>query len=503
MRRRAIFIVVALILVVAIGVVAYFLANRPQTPAEVALLRDAVDVPVGSDIQSLVDQHPPGTTYLIRAGLHRDQSIVPKDGDSFFGESGAVLNGAHTLDGFERSGDIWVLANFLADGEPVEPWFSGTCMPGFEGCNNGEAIFYDDVPLRHVLTVEEVGPGTWHFDYAARSVYLGDDPTGRTVEMAVNYQAFSGDATGVAIRGLTIEKYAGPGQIAALDGLESTNWIVENNIIRFNHGVGLTVGPGMQVIGNQVVHNGQIGVSGVGDGVVVRGNEIAYNNWSYYDPGWEAGGTKFVQTNGLLVEGNYVHHNIGPGLWTDIDNINVTIRNNIVVANASQGIFHEIGYDAKIYDNVVKFNNPTPADWLYGGQIVISSSRNAEIYDNVIAVSETGGNGITIVQQERGEGAYGAHLAINNVVRNNRIYHLGIMGQNGAAGEWSEGDFWEESNNRFDSNQYFVADTRHAYWGWENAVRTWDQIRQLGQETNGQISDGIPLDIVLPPHWRP
>lgn len=47
----------------------------------------------GDHIQQAVDSHPPGTTFVIRSGVHRRQSIRPKDNMSFVGEPGALLDG--------------------------------------------------------------------------------------------------------------------------------------------------------------------------------------------------------------------------------------------------------------------------------------------------------------------------------------------------------------------------------------------------------------------------
>ena len=53
---------------------------------------------------------------------------------------------------------------------------------------------------------------------------------------------------------------------------------------------------------------------------------------------------------------NHVHHNEGPGLWTDIDNIHTLYEGNLVEHNANVGIFHEISYDAVIRNNIVRDN---------------------------------------------------------------------------------------------------------------------------------------------------
>ena len=47
----------------------------------------------GDDAQRVVNGHPPGTTYIVKAGIHlRNFSVQPKSGDRFCGEPGAVLD---------------------------------------------------------------------------------------------------------------------------------------------------------------------------------------------------------------------------------------------------------------------------------------------------------------------------------------------------------------------------------------------------------------------------
>ncbi|HET7564504.1 MAG TPA: hypothetical protein VFJ96_05890, partial [Gemmatimonadaceae bacterium] len=47
----------------------------------------------GANIQAAVDQHGSGTTFYLRAGTYARQSITPKAGDTFLGETGATLDG--------------------------------------------------------------------------------------------------------------------------------------------------------------------------------------------------------------------------------------------------------------------------------------------------------------------------------------------------------------------------------------------------------------------------
>lgn len=60
------------------------------------------------NLQSFVNQYPPGTTFSIAPGIHRLQSVVPKDYDEFVGQSGAILSGAALLTRFSQSGSRWI-----------------------------------------------------------------------------------------------------------------------------------------------------------------------------------------------------------------------------------------------------------------------------------------------------------------------------------------------------------------------------------------------------------
>src|SRR4030042_4050542 len=107
-------------------------------------------------------------------------------------------------------------------------------------------------------------------------------------------------------------------------------------------GGGVAAGPGWVVRGNHVHHQGQLGVSGSGDDILVEGNEIAFNNTAGVDSHWEAGGRQFVHTRNLVLRNNYVHDNQGAGLWGDGHNIYTLYEGNQVVNNYGPGIAHEI-----------------------------------------------------------------------------------------------------------------------------------------------------------------
>jgi parallel beta-helix repeat protein len=397
-----------------------------------------------------------------------------------------VLSGAKVLDTFIREGRYWV-----ATGQTQQGQVHGGCKlqpdgTRLEGCRYPEDLFIDDKTLFQVTTFEEVEPGKWLFDYTNDRIYFVDDPAGRKVETSVTRHAIHGDARDVTIRGLVIEKYANPAQHGAIHGSMGTTgelssgWIVENNFIRLNHGAGVRTGHGMRVLNNRVISQGQIGIGGSGDNVLIEGNEIAHNNTQGFSWGWEGGGTKWVRTRNLVVRKNHSHSNGGPGLWTDGNNIHAIFEDNIIEDNANMGIFHEISYDAIIRNNVVRRNGFADTRWLWGSGILVAGSPNVEIYGNIV---EDNAGGIGAIQQNRGSGDYGPYKLRNLWVHGNTVrvqtFQSGV-----ACDDGDEEVFSEAGNNRFDNNAYFLDSLSRNRFAWKGN-QNWDRWRSFGQDTNG------------------
>src|SRR5262249_32266175 len=156
--------------------------------------------------------------------------------------------------------------------------------------------------------------------------------------------AFSSDARDVGIRNITVEKYANSAQSGAIDGRSAANWQIENVEARWNSGAGIALGSGGQVRGSDIHHNGQIGVVGNGVKLEIDDNAIWANNTRGFNFKWEAGGVKIALSDGVAMHNNYVHDNVGPGLWCDIECRNVVYERNVVARNHDAGIFQEISF---------------------------------------------------------------------------------------------------------------------------------------------------------------
>lgn len=434
----------------------------------------------GDDIQTAAANAPEGTTFILQPGVFRQQSITPKDGQKFIGSEGTVLSGSMLLANWKRDGSLWV-----ANGLPEPLRRTGICDSGHELCSFREDLFVDDKLHVRVASPSELGPGKWL--YQDGSAYLSVDPTGSLVELSVTPDAFSGAAKDVSLENIVVEKYASEAQKGAIDGNDSLGWTLTNVSALWNHGGGLAPGKEMRVIGGSFSHNGQIGVVGEGDGAVLDGVEIAHNNYAYFNFGWEAGGTKFWQSDGLVVRNSCIHNNAGPGLWTDINNINTLYENNVVFDNEGDGIKHEISYKATIRNNFASGNGKFDMNWLWSAQILVQNSSDVEVYGNTVEVPATYGNGISLVNQDRGSGEFGPWVTTGTRVYDNTIIYLGNRGASGLISDFEIEKFVEDTTNVFDKNTYVVRDPDQAFWRDRDGDSNWEQLRRSRMEKDGEI----------------
>jgi parallel beta-helix repeat protein len=204
---------------------------------------------------------------------------------------------------------------------------------------------------------------------------------------------------------------------------------------------------------------------------------VAYNNTLGYDPGWEAGGLKLTNTIRLTVRANWVHHNSGPGIWTDINNINTLIESNTVEDNDRIGIFHEISYAAVIRGNTVKRNGFGFSVWAWGGGIVIAASPNVEVYGNLL---DGNADNIVAIQQYRPDvpSSYGPHEISNLYVHDNQT--IVTSGWTGFVQDVGDTSYFTSRNNRFLANTYTLTTAPALPFTWNNQELTLAQWQAYG-----------------------
>jgi hypothetical protein len=463
-----------------------------------------VTVPSGSDIQAVIDANPEGAALCVEAGTYRiTKPLNPKNGQKLIGHPGAVLDGAKVISGFSRSGPNFVATGFL----PAGPDRTGFCGKQTPACNYTQDVFLDGTPLQRVLSPEELGTGRYFEDFGENRIYLRDDPSRRLVEQAYATRIVSSDNGGITISNFVVEGAANPGQDGAIETNGRGGWVIQDNEVRYNHGVGIVASTltmqGNKVLGNDVHHQGEMGLGGQGHNNLIEGNEISYNNTAGYLSGWECGGSKWTFTTDMVVRGNYSHDNNCNGMWTDGGNVDVTYENNVVTNNVGYGILHEISCNTVIRDNISMDNRPRDGTGFYtSGQIVTAASPNVEIYGNKVR----GGDGIGFVQQDRPDAPPCPEGTPKGVVHDLYVHDNDITASDPskvvAGGVADDLPPYTSRNNRFANNHYHLGDLSWHVFDWRNVDQrnTWSEWRSYGQDTSGTADTDVNRSAAPAPH---
>lgn len=270
-----------------------------------------IPIQPGERIQAYVDAHPEGTTFVLKAGVHRRQVIVPKRKDVFWGEAGAVLDGEH-------------VAPVAFDTRAATP---------------------DSVTIRN-LVIEHYAPG------AHQGAVQGDNGEGWLVEgNEVRGNAQAGIRVGPHARVLRNRVHRngvlGIGGYRAHGALVAENEVYANNTSRSDpdtptgeaSGMKFADTDGLTVRGNSVHHNAGVGIwcdlgcvhvryeqNTVSDNshrgifhevsydAVIRGNVVERNQPGGGPAGWpSAAGIVVVASPNVEVTDNIVRDN-GDGI---------------------------------------------------------------------------------------------------------------------------------------------------------------------------------------------
>jgi hypothetical protein len=474
-------------------------AERSPVSGRIPLRRDAaaivrrsgpgaVTCPAGArtlrprdDLQQALLAAGPGASFCFAPGTYRlEVPLRPLDDQTLSFRRGAILSGAAVVPSWRRQGPYWVATGQAQDLSSA-PWLAAhRCVDNPPACVY-EDLFRDGEPLAHALGLGELGPAEVYFDAGADAMYVTEDPAGHLMEATVATMAIDSAASGVTIRGATIEKVAWYGVKASGD-----RWTIEDSTISYSHGAGLRLsGDGHAVVRNAVHHNGNTGmVVGPSDDVAVVANRLAYNNYLHFGArpvAHHEGGTKFLRTSHVTVRGNYSHHNDGDGWWFDWDNVDVTVEDNVFASNARYGLFYEASFDAVVRGNVFRRNGTDPA-W-DGGGMRVSTSKNVEIAGNRFAGNRN--STLWINWADRGSDTHGTFETTGLSVHDN-VFRM-TTGWFGAT-QGLDRLGAPSSNNRFERNVYVVPDASASWWSWlPGGFRDWARWQATGFDLEGAV----------------
>ena len=440
-----------------------------------------IDVRPGDDLQAAFNARAEGTTFCIRAGVHRiSQILLPRNHQKLIGEPGAVISGAKPVTNWVQDGTRWV-----ATGQTQESAPYGSCYYG-TACSYNEWMYIDDTFMTRVMTLAEVGPGKFFFDYPGDRIYIGTDPTGHKMEASVSPGGIGGlgSITGLVVKGLVFEKMANRHGWGALRN--GTGWTIDNNVIQLNHGTGLDHGTKALVTNNKILWNGDTGVGCyLCDGVLFANNEVSHSQHLWFRNSGD--GSKWTGATNLTIRDNYFHDNIGTAIWPDGGNLNVLIEGNRIINNGGHGIHYEVSCAATIRNNLIEGNE---------NGISIVASQNVDVYGNTIRgnTGSAGDKGGIIVWHQERRSNPGSGILCPWTLKNVTIHDNSITMTKGFTGllkyNVSDGDtVFSDGRVRFYDNRFWVSNLATGrFWRWGNTSRTKLEWQGFGNDLSGTFN---------------
>jgi parallel beta-helix repeat protein len=336
----------------------------------------------------------PGGTVVVRGGTYRETvglvkkriTLQPYPGEHVW------LKGSLVVSTWARAGKVWRHDGWTAD-------LCQTCFlpeiidPEYPLAGSPDMAFVNGKPLRQVAGANEVGPGTFFVDRAAKALLVGDDPNGNLVEATAldRLLQFDTNAGGSVLRGIGVAQYGSNqdyGKRGAMVVVNAPDVTIENVTFAWSASSGLAVfQPKAKVTGGSFRNNGLVGlVANRADDLRLTGNTFTANNQERFTLSGEAigaAGAKVTRTKRPYVADNSFIDNIGNGWWCDLGCTDATVIRNVARGNAVNGLYYEVSSRALIASNVITGNAARG--------LKISSSDHVRVYQNTFS-----GNGTTL-----------------------------------------------------------------------------------------------------------
>ncbi len=267
-------------------------------------------------------------------------------------------------------------------------------------------------------TVKDNGNGTFTVYFWANNV--ADLAATQTRKMT-GRQVFVSGGHDIVIRGLEITGNTGYGVDIEKSGTTKANNVLVRDCVIHNNGsngVWLRYATNITLSHNEVLANANGITMADVVGVLVDGNEVAYNGVDGIDlagdvSGKQPGDAGFDPSSNIIVSNNYIHHHLGYGHADGIQTYrwltDVHILNNFILDNC-QGIMTEEIDGVELGGNII---------WNAAGFIVImghSNSNNWNVHNNTIGGAGYGPYNITGVGNNMTENITTSQVGIPSIV---------------------------------------------------------------------------------------
>jgi Protein of unknown function (DUF1565) len=371
-----------------------------------------------------------GTRVTINPGTYRESILLPSSSSDTSlpitfeaAEAGTVtVSGSNVWTGWQPyAGKAGAYTNSW-------PYTWGLCPPSSTGpfLQNinlrREMIFVNGTPLTQVLTLSQLGVGTFFVDETNAIVYI--NPASKTnistatIEVATQSSPLAAyQKSNIVLRGLNFTEANSCRDSAAVSFFGGSNILIDTDTFNWNNSVGLdlNITTNFTVQNSLANHNGQEGFNTFeAKNGLWTANEADYSNWRGAQGGiygWSAGGFHFFAQHDNTVNGAKMFYNMSHGVHWDTDDVNDTAESIISAYNLRNGVVVEASEGpVSISNSYVCFNAPLLL--YYDGGMALRGSTYVTLTGNTFAnnlISEIpitgiqGGVPIPITNYETGQ----------------------------------------------------------------------------------------------------
>jgi hypothetical protein len=329
---------------------------------------------------------------LSSAGLLPQNINIPLTIAAANGQS-PVMTGATTITGWTPSGSTWMASWPIKLAPTSGSGLSGINPSGSPYTKYPDQIIENGVNLTNICAPDvgpynTPGPGQFCINYSNKTVTIGDNPSGNTIQGSIYQTAvkFTSAAAGSTFQGITLINYA-PNWNLQGDILVSANNVTINQVqgshsscrTLFASGVS-----GLTVENSSAVQNGNGGMSA---STIINAtfynNQFSYNNAAAnWITSYDAGGLKITGgsagSSQITIDSNSATNNGGPGLWLDTRWQKIALTNNYSAFNQNHGIDMESGSNSYVMNNYTYLNQASNA-----GGIALSKTVGVEVWNNL------------------------------------------------------------------------------------------------------------------------
>ena len=281
------------------------------------------------------------------------------------------------------------------------PYTWGLCPPSSTGpflqdiTLRREMIFVNGVPLTQVLTLSQLGLGTFFVDETNAIVYIhpanNTNIDTATIEVATRNSPLTAyQKTNIVLRGLNFTEANTCRDNDAVSFFGGNNILIDTDTFNWNNGGGLHLNliTDFTVQDSFANHNGQEGFDTweAKNGLWTT-DEADYNSWRGAQGGvygWAEGGFHFFAQHNNTVNGAKMFFNMSHGVHWDTDDANDSADSIISAYNLRNGMFVEVSEGPVTISNSYACFN-APLSLYYDSGMALRDSTNVTLTGNVFA----------------------------------------------------------------------------------------------------------------------